>query len=143
MKQPFSKPTFYILSWTWGIIMTLIGNVIALIMILAGYKPIKNIYGWYFEVGNNWGGVDLGYISIIQKNSSQYLKNHEFGHAVQNCIFGPFFPFIVAIPSAIRYWYRTIRENMGKNNVTDYYDIWFEKQASDYGIMYYNHQKRA
>ena len=50
--------------------MTLIGNIIALIMILAGYKPIKNIYGWYFEIGNDWGGIDLGYISIIQKNSS-------------------------------------------------------------------------
>lgn len=70
MKQPFSKLTFYVLSWTWGIIMTLIGNIIALIMILAGYKPIKNIYGWYFEIGNDWGGIDLGYISIIQKNSS-------------------------------------------------------------------------
>lgn len=143
MKQPFSKLTFYILSWTWGIIMTLIGSVVALILILIGYKPIKNIYGWYFEIGNYWGGVDLGYISIIQKNSSQYLKHHEFGHAVQNCIFGPLFPFMIAIPSAIRYWYRTIREKLGKDNPTDYYAIWFEKQASTYGELYYEHQKRA
>ena len=123
--------------------MTLIGSVIALVLILMGYKPIKNIYGWYFEIGNYWGGVDLGYISIIQKNSSQYLKNHEFGHAVQNCIFGPLFPFMIAIPSAIRYWYRAIRENLGKDNPTDYYAIWFEKQASTYGELYYEHQKRA
>lgn len=143
MKQPFSKLTFYILSWTWGIIMTLIGSAVALVLILMGYKPIKNIYGWYFEIGNYWGGVDLGYISIIQKNSSQYLKNHEFGHAIQNCVFGPLFPFMIAIPSAIRYWYRTIRENIGKDNPTDYYAIWFEKQASTYGELYYEHQKRA
>ena len=28
---------------------------------------------------------------------------HEFGHTFQNCLFGPLFPLIVAIPSAIRY----------------------------------------
>ena len=41
---------------------------------------------------------------------------HEFGHSFQNAILGPFMIFLVSIPSAIRYWYQTIRESKGKTN---------------------------
>ena len=136
------KWAFYLLSWTWGIIMTLIGHAAAGILLLLGYRPQKNCYGWIFEVGYGYGGIDLGYISIVCKDSTQYLKDHEFGHSVQNCFFGPLFPFLVAIPSMTRYWYREWRLRTGKGNPTGYYDIWFEKQASDYGIAYREHLEK-
>lgn len=72
------KWTFYLLSWTWGIVMTLIGHVAAGILLLLGYRPQKNCYGWTFEIGYGYGGIDLGYISIICKDNTQYLKDHEF-----------------------------------------------------------------
>jgi hypothetical protein len=34
-----NKTLFYVLSWTWGIIMTLIGAIVALVLIIAGKKP--------------------------------------------------------------------------------------------------------
>lgn len=34
---------------------------------------------------------------------SIYLDGHELGHTLQNCLLGPLFPFIVAIPSATRW----------------------------------------
>ena len=142
-KHICPKQLFYLLSWTWGIIMTLIGNVAAICLIIAGYKPKKNCYGWYFEVGENWGGVDLGYICIVQHNSSQYLRDHEFGHSVQNIFFGPLFPFLVAIPSAVRYQARTFIENRGWICKTGYFDIWFEKQASECGTAYREHIEKG
>ena len=86
--------------------MTLIGCVVALFLILTGHKPKKWLYGYYFEVGKNWGGVELGPFFLYQNPSIEHGRNHEFGHGIQNCFFGPLTPFIVSIPSAARYWYR-------------------------------------
>lgn len=41
-----------------------------------------------------------------------------------------------------RYWYREWRLKIGKGNTTGYYDIWFEKQASDCGIAYREHLEK-
>ena len=85
----------------------------------CGYRPKRNIYGWYIEIGGNFGGADLGPFCIVSTNPSRHLLNHEFGHAIQNCYFGPLFPFIVAIPSAIRYWYREIIVRTGHKKATE------------------------
>ncbi len=99
---------FYILSFTWGIIMSLIGALVILILLIAGQKP-KIFHGRvYIEVGNNWGGCELGCFFICSKYESLSLKQHEAGHGIQNIIFGPLTPFIISIPSAIRYWLRNI-----------------------------------
>lgn len=135
-----SKSRFYALSFTWGIIMTLIGCIVSMVLIALGYKPIKNRYGWYFIVGGDWGGaLDLGPASIVCENPTEHLLQHEFGHAVQNCYYGPAFPFIVAIPSAIRYWYREYLVCSGKkqyNELPPYDSIWFEGMATELGGLY-------
>lgn len=126
------KVLFYILSVIWGLPMTLIGGLTALILMMAGFKPKK--YGWcyYFEIGKNWGGLELGFIFLTNKNPSTHICNHEHGHALQNCIWGPLFPFVIAIPSAIRYWVREFQQRQGK--VLKSYDaIWFEGQATQWG----------
>ena len=134
-----SKSKFYALSFTWGIIMTLIGCIASVVLLALGYKPQKNKYGWSFIVGKNWGGIDLGLVSIVNENPTDYLLQHEFGHAVQNCYYGPAFPFLVAIPSATRYWYREYLVRSGKkqaHELSDYYSIWFEREASELGGLY-------
>ena len=134
-----SKSKFYILSFTWGIIMTFIGCAASAVLLALGYKPQKNKYGWTFIVGQNWGGVDLGLASIVCENPGEHLLQHEFGHAVQNCYYGPAFPFIVAIPSAIRYWYREYLVRSGKkqyHELPDYDSIWFEGEATKLGGLY-------
>lgn len=136
-----SKTVFWILSWTWGIIMTLIGSVVFLVLCLCGYKPRKNQYGYVFEVGEDWGGVEMGPYAIVNKRPSQHILNHEFGHSIQNCYFGPFMPFI-SIASAIRYWYREYLvkvKNKKYSDLPDYDAIWFEGMATRIGTEY---QKR-
>ena len=129
-----SRKTFYALSFTWGLPMTLIGCMVALVLILFGYKPKRWGYCCYFEVGENWGGVEFGAIFVTNKNPSQHIKNHEHGHGIQNCYFGVLMPFIVCIPSAIRYWYREYVNRKNPDKTLKPYDsIWFEGQATRLG----------
>lgn len=130
------KSTFYILSLTWGCILTLVGLIVAAVLVCLGFKPKK--YGWcyYFQVGKHWGGLNLGIICLTSHKPTTRTKNHEHGHAIQNCLFGPLMPFIVCIPSAIRYWYRTLYyHRKGEYPPTEYDDIWFEGQATRIGTL--------
>lgn len=108
------KALFYVLSFTWGLPMTLIGLVVSLVLLIAGYKPKKHGWCYYFEVGVGWGGLELGVIFLTSETSSKSTRNHEHGHALQNCIWGPLFPFVVSIPSAIRYWLRECKDKKRK-----------------------------
>lgn len=139
-----SKISFWALSLTWGLIMTLIGLITTLFLMCCGYRPKRNVYGWYTEIGSNFGGLDLGPFCIVNTNPSRHLLNHEFGHAIQNCYLGPLFPFIVAIPSATRYWYREIVVRTGRKKAAElpsYDAIWFEGGATKLGNEYYNKTK--
>ena len=134
MKK-MSRCKFLLLSLTWGLPMTLIGGVVMLGLIICGKKPKKWGYTYYIEVGKKWGGLELGMFFITNENPSLALQYHEFGHCIQNCYFGWLMPFIVWIPSAVRYWYRIIRQKLGYKN-PGYNSIWFERQATELGRKY-------
>lgn len=132
-----SKFVFYLLSFTWGLPMTLMGLITALALIVTGHKPKKYGYCWYFEIGNYWGGLELGVVFLTNKNPSTHIKNHELGHSIQNCYWGILFPFVVSIPSAIRYWYRELKYNRkGKTPPTKYDDFWVEADATKRGTKF-------
>ena len=135
MKK-LSKRAFYILSWTWGLPMTLIGAIVTLVLKIAGKEVKKWGYCYYVEVGKNWGGLELGMFFLKDSNPSTHTNNHEHGHAIQNCYWGILMPFVICIPSAIRYWYRRIRNKLGYKILTAYDDIWFEGQATALGKSY-------
>ena len=142
---------FWVVSLTWGIIMTSIGliatgslNLVKLIAKLfkKDLKIKTHINGCSLitEVGGNWGGVELGAVALcgnyskLSKYWFEHTRRHEFGHAVQHLIFGPLFIFVVAIPSASRYWYQRIMQGKGKHFASDWYDsIWFEGGATRWG----------
>ncbi len=131
---------FYILSFTWGLPMTLIGAIAALFLLCAGYKPKRFHHFIYFEVGENWGGFECGCFFIVNKNPTLHIKQHEAGHGIQNIIFGWLMPFVVSIPSLIRYWYREFLIRSGKKfywELPDYDSIWFEGQATRFGEKYF------
>ena len=133
-----SKTTFWILSWTWGFIMTFIGTIVFIILRIAGFKPYRNQYGWAFEIGEGWGGVEIGPYCIVNKNPSQDTLDHEFGHALQNCYFGPYMIFI-SLASAARYWWREYLVRVKKkkySELIDYDGIWFEGTATYLGEYY-------
>ena len=129
-----SRPWFYVLSFTWGSILTACGLLVSLVMIITGHRPRRWGYCWYFEIGKkNWGGCEWGPVFIKDRHEGDHIKNHEFGHGIQNCFFGPFMLFLVSAPSSIRYWFRRIRMAGGKQPKRGYDDIWFEGQATRLG----------
>lgn len=127
------KALFYILSCIWGLPMTLVGLCASGVLKKKGYKPKKHGWCYYYEYDRGWGGVNLGLVCITSIGASEHTKNHEHGHALQNCIWGPLMPFVISIPSAIRYHYRNAQSKKGKSLKTKYDDIWFEGQASKWG----------
>ena len=123
-----NKTLYWIISLTWGLLMTLIGAIVFSILILCGHKVQQNQLGWRIEIGDGWGGFSMGPFALVERDNS-FLSAHEFGHSIQNCIFGPFMLIIVVIPSIARYWYyQIIRPDK------DYYSIWFEAQANYFGF---------
>ena len=88
-----SKKAFYLLSWTWGLPMTLIGGVTMLTLMAAGKKPKRWGDCYYIEVGKDWGGLNFGMFFLTSEKPSRHTKCHEHGHAIQNCYFGFYFDY--------------------------------------------------
>lgn len=137
-KDKLFKIFHFILNITWGLPLTLIGAIVALVLICTKHKPKRFGGCIYFNVGRSWGGLELGLFFILDRHNVVHTRRHEFGHSVQNMIFGPLMIPIVCIPSAIRYWYRELKyHRKGVVPPTAYGDIWFEHQADVYGAKYY------
>lgn len=142
---------FWVVSCTWGIIMTTIGAIIIgslnLIKVIGTWfgkdlkiKTHRNGCSFITEVGGNWGGLELGAFALCGNYSENnkdwfaHARKHEFGHAIQHLYMGPLFIFVVEIPSAVRYWYKRIMQKKGKKFSNDWYDsIWFEGGATKTG----------
>lgn len=134
-----NKLLFYVLSFTWGLPMTLIGVVAAAVMLLFFRKPELCGYCIRFRIGNGWGGVSLGLTIITDNQSESEITYHEHGHAIQNTLYGFFMPFLVCIPSMIRYWYREylVRiKGYRYSSLSAYDDAWYEGQATRWGTEF-------
>jgi len=132
-KHPF---VHYALLLTWALPVTLAGWLIGLGVMLTGHAP-KRYHGCvWFMFGNNWGGMSCGNTLLISDKMdagwTKHTKHHEFGHSCQAAFMGIFWVFVVAIPSAVRYWAQIIERKHNKV-CTPYDAIWFEGSASDIG----------
>ena len=124
---------FYIRSFTWGLPVNLGGAVVAAALLLTGHKPNKFGKCINFTVGKNWGGGSMGIFMITCKDSSRRLKEHEHGHSIQNCFYGPFMPF-VNIQSSTRFLYRIAAQKLFPGIKLPSYDsVWFEREATELG----------
>lgn len=127
---------FYFLSFTVGLPMTIIGCLVSLLMLICGYKAKLYKRCICFSCGKH-SGFSLGCFIFVNKNSDEKLLEHELGHAIQNCMYGLLMPFIVSIPSFIRYHYRRFYVRRLHRRLTTAYDsIWFEKEATALGKDY-------
>lgn len=126
---------YYLLQFTWGLPMNLIGAIVALVLVCHRKKAYK--YGWNycFELPVNFG-LELGIFFIAPVGGSKHTKDHEHGHAIQNIYFGPFCVGMVSIPSATRFWIREIQYMIKKPPKTKYDDAWFEGQATKSGTRF-------
>jgi len=158
-----NKFLYYLLNFTWGLPLTLLGLIVTLLLLPFGtFRKFGHIYyidvskfnlgNWGFAMGTtfvtSWKLSDDFRISNLttpahlQKTldsmtSVNLMRRHEFGHTVQNAMFGPFMIFLVAIPSVIRYWYRLYRQKKKMRLKGSYDSVWYEGSASTIG-GYYN-----
>ena len=114
----FRTAGYWLVSLTWGGVMTLLGAVIALGMLLSGHAPKKLGPNVYFEAGLGWGGMEYGAFFFVARDASERTRLHEAGHGIQNLVLGPLMPFLVCIPSALRYWMRNCKTLAGKRVFT-------------------------
>lgn len=141
---PLPAWLFYLLSFTLGLPMSLVGGIVYLIL-RAKQKPTKAGYCLVFDFPNIDWGVSLGFVIIAPTSEVEFCKftkheiiytqglvAHEHGHAIQNAYLGFLFPFLVAIPSFIRFWWRE-----WKKPNTDYDAIWFEGSATKTGQNFF------
>lgn len=134
---------YYLLAFTWGIILTTIGLLISAVFGIAKiFDKSIEFKKYYLSYGIDcgpkyWGGMSMGIMFCRDHGSSiESINPHEFGHTFQYCILGPFAPFLVNIPSGIRYWAMTF---WPKKNWKPYDAMWFEDaatQCGDYAIWY-------
>ena len=110
----FKTAGYWLVSLTWGGVMTLLGAVIALVMLLSGHAPKKLGPNVYFEAGLGWGGMEYGAFFFVARDASERTRLHEAGHGIQNLVLGPLMPFLVCVPSALRYWMRNCKTLAGK-----------------------------
>lgn len=125
---------YYLLHFTWGIVMTIIAGLVAGILAFVNLFTKNMTFTPYHGVleiglGQNWGGCDLGLVYLRDTTSNVSVSNHELGHSFQVWL-GIFFPFVVAIPSAIRWWIRRLQPNKEHK---PYSSIWFEDSADQVG----------
>lgn len=139
------KWLYYTLSFTWGIIGTLLGGLVLLIYAMIGQNLATYNGHLMVFIGNNWGGLELGCGFLVARYmGTEYTMHtimHECGHNYQNAILGPFVIFLCFIPGAIRYWYRLIGTKHGKEFKTPYDGIWFEASATDIGTALYGKEQ--
>ena len=121
-------------------------SVFALLVLLAGiaalpgcsgdsspktsrYSTCKPYTRWW------WFSSDIDKKDV--RDQLVWLRDHEFGHSIQNCRFGPLMPFLVSIPSSTRYRWRLFRERvLKKPSATPYDSVWFEAQATRLGTEF-------
>ena len=129
---------FYVWSFTWGAIQSILGAAVALIAFQFAPGARMKRDGLFFCVeipGITWG-LECGIFYICSVDALQFIRLHEKGHQIQNLIFGPLQPFIITIPSILRFWYRRFRAAIKHPCKTDYYDIWFESGATELGVNF-------
>ena len=137
-KLPLRK-TYVLLSLTWGLPLTAFGALLMLILIICGKRPKRFCYCYYIEVGKCWGGLELGLFFLKDSRESLSLMKHEQGHGLQNIYWGVLMPFVITIPSAIRYWYRRALTARGRIDLVPYSAIWFEADADRRGAELYEY----
>lgn len=139
---------FWLISFTWGLPLTLVGGICALYMLATGRKPHKYGYFIYFVTKMHGCGWEGGPFFFVGEDCqfSEHLKAHEVGHgSIQNWIFGPLTLIVCTIPSAVRFWYREIIKKIKHIKEADlppYESIWFEKTATDWGYKFVDIMKK-
>lgn len=139
--------TFYLLSFTWGLLHTLVGLFVFLFVVIFMRNKVK-LSVQYGRIKVNFpegrfGGVSLGIVYMTGRTDSVRLNQHELGHTIQNIYFGPLFLPLIGIPSIVRaaFWRKIRDKHYAQYGEYPSYDrIWFESQATRLGQRHFKYQ---
>ncbi len=140
-KTPIKDFLFYLIQWTWGLPVNVVGGIAYLI-----YAKIKKYPTGKFGYANivympwNAGGLSMGLFIFMkdkhQKPDWQYnTRIHEYGHTWQCLLLGPLYYIVVALPSVV--WCNVFQKYREKNNVS-YYKLYCESWANAWGQKFTN-----
>ena len=107
-------------------------------MILFLFLVERNHRVFHGAVITTWklgSSLSLGIFIFTARPYDLKLIQHEYGHAVQSLILGPFWLFVIGLPGLI--WCRCFskyRENHG----VDYYSFYTESWANKLGEKFIN-----
>ncbi len=117
--------------WVWCFPQSFFGFLFYLYFIkgVLAEKEYKNIFVYCIDT-KTFGGVSLGkFIFVSKKNFNGWGIKHEYGHTIQNYIFGPFYLIIIAIPSAIQFWISKYNKKFRKNYFNRFPEDWADRLA--------------
>ncbi len=132
----FRRFLFYLVQWTWGLPVNLIGAIVYLICTKILHRRWQR-FGYARIVYLPWksGGLTLGlFIFMKDRHSSKKwtynTRIHEYGHTWQCLVLGAFYWIVIALPSAI--WCNFF-EGYRKRNGVSYYKLYCEGWANKWG----------
>ena len=127
---------FYLIQWTWGLPVNLIGGI-AFLFCTKIKKRRWQRFGYSYIVYLPWksGGLSLGQFIFMRDNHKSKVwtyntRIHEYGHTWQCLLLGPLYYIIIAIPSMI--WCNCFEGYRKKNNIS-YYKLYCEAWANAWG----------
>lgn len=131
---------YCLVQCTWGILQTLVGTVIFLILIRNRHYSYK---GSIVTEWSNTTSASIGmfifitapeYMSRRSCRSERYnrLLVHEYGHTIQSLVLGPLYLLLVGLPSSL--WCNLPACKMyRKKNRVSYYSFFTERSADNLG----------
>ena len=109
------------------------------------YESIQNVLGYIeykthkLNINHRFKQSNIVYINhfdshvlgkwvfINKETDDEIILRHEYGHRIQSYILGPFYMFVIYIPSLLHYkWF--IKQN---KEWKEYYDFFTEKNADN------------
>ena len=134
-RHPKEIPTalYWFLQWTWGILQNVIGGLMTAFIRLR--HPANKQTPFHHAVVTAWNGkgsMALGGYLFLDKNSGDEIVVHEYGHTIQSLILGPFYLFVIGIPSFLWANFPPIRKRRLKRG-RRYTSFYPERWASHAG----------
>ena len=116
-----------IFRWIWEFPQCLLGFIL---IHLYDVKYSETYKGIDIYKGDFPGGISLGLYILMDKRSSKFTKDHEWGHTRQSLRWGWLYLLTVGLVSATWCLLRKVSKKLRQK---DYYSIWPENKADKYG----------
>lgn len=133
------RTTYILLQWSWGIVQNILGGLLFLLNLRHKHFFYRGAVVTEWQSDYSLGCGMFIFISderyphlpaaVGRKLQTDTLV-HEYGHTLQSVILGPFFMFVIAVPSVV--WAAFFQKWRQRNKVS-YYWLYCEKWANVLG----------